>query len=117
MRRPRVIPRQAAVVASPPTVQGRKPAEVERAIAAVSEAVDRLTAGGEAYVDVDLVPGMNRLNHGLGRTPIAIEIVPRDANASFAWGFDPAQLDNPHPQRQAWITVAGTAMPARVFFR
>ena len=117
MRRPRRIPRQAAVVASPPSIGDKRTgSEIDRAIDSLAQTIGQMQSG-EAFVDVDLVPGVNRLNHALGRRPTAIEVIPRDANASFAWGFDPTQPDNPHPDRQAWITVAGTAMPARVFFR
>jgi hypothetical protein len=104
-------------MASPPQLgKDRDASDVDRAIDDLSQAIGRL-GEGESFTDVDLVVGTNRLNHGLGRRPVALEVMPAAANASFAWGYDPEQADNPHPDRQAWITVTGTAMAARVFFR
>lgn len=105
---------------SPPAVvrEGRlDPVAVERTLAAQSEADRR--ALEHPFVDaieieLELVTGVNRINHGLERPARGVIVVPRSADAAFAWAFDWRQLTNPQPHRQAWIDVVGGSMHARV---
>lgn len=98
---------------APPSVDDPK---VSRALTVITEAVNGMGEQTIRYVDVSLVVGTNRIEHGLMRTPVAVSVMPFTASAAFAWSFDPAQSGNPHPERVADVVVAGTAMRARVFF-
>ncbi len=86
---------------------------------AVAEIVDTVNANALAkervYIDADLVIGVNRIGHGLGRPVIGIIAVPRDPDPGFSCGFDPAQLSNPIPDRQVFLDVVGGPMRTRIF--
>lgn len=97
-----------------------KPEAVERAVDELARAVERAAGSPLAQagvpVDVDLVVGTNRVAHGLGRRVQFVFVVPKYADAAFAWAFDPDQPDNPTPERQVQIDVIGTDMPCRLVF-
>lgn len=118
MRRRRPIPRAAAIVASPPATTKDGPRDataVDRAIDELAEAINRVVDPGQGFVEVDLIVGTNRINHGLGRIPLGVDVVPKDAASAFAWGYDWTQPDNPVPDRQIWLDVVGAPVTARVF--
>lgn len=114
--RRRFLAAPAAIAASPAGVKVDDSRSIERAIGQVADAVNAVVETGRTYVDADLVIGTNRIAHGLGRPAIRVEVIPATANATFAWGFDPAQSTNATPERLAYVEVTGTAMTARLFF-
>lgn len=114
--RPRV-----AAVAAPPDVTSPDgkldPERVSRAIAALGTSVERLAGELETvYVEATLATGTNRIDHALGRRPVAVLIVPKTPSAAFAAGFDWTQPLNPTPNRTAWIEVVGGPMVCRLIF-
>lgn len=85
----------------------------DRALDQVARAVDA-NADSVYQVDVDLVVGSNRIEHGLGRAPAWIIVMPAEADALFAWAWDPTQPSNPRPALLVDLVTVGVAMRARV---
>lgn len=100
-RRPRLVPRVAAA-----TLLGGDPA-VGRVVGQAVSAIGRLNdqTVNSVIVVQDLVVGMNRINHGLGRRARLAHVSPTVADASFAWAFT---TDN---DTQAIVTVVGVPQP------
>lgn len=67
-------------------------------------------------IEIDLIVGTNHIAHGLGRRPRGMMVTPRDADATFAWGFDWRQQGNTRPDRIADVVVVGVAMTVRIVF-
>lgn len=86
----------------------------ERALADLADAVNQLGGGTNYVADIDLALGTNTIEHGLGREPAMVQVAPTTADVNFGWGWDPVQAGNPRPKMLIHITVAGTAMTARV---
>lgn len=88
-------------------------APTQRALDAVSSAVSDLQgARARDRVVVDLVVGVNRIRHGLGRPHDGYALVARGANAAFAHGL--ATETNPRPDREIWIEVVGSSMSGAI---
>lgn len=77
---------------------------------AAQTALDRRTF---EIVPIDLVVGVNVVQHNLGRAPQHINVKPTVADAAFAWA---EHTDNPHPDRQVLIDVVGVAQPGASVF-
>lgn len=107
-QRPRVIRQIAAAQSSPDR--------------ATSAALDQVTAelarvGGLAALDrqtviVDLVVGLNKVNHSLRRAARGYTLTATVADATFAHALTTS--GNSQPARQIWITVVGVAQPRAV---
>lgn len=110
-RRNRSVPR--ARVAAAPINLGKDldATAVNRAVDAASAVALAGAAGyvgqAGAPIDVDLVVGINRISHGLGRPVLGVIAMPRDASGSTP-GFDPSQPGNASPQHQVWLTSLAT---------
>lgn len=104
---------QAGTAAQIPTTNIVDPT-VSRAVddvrRAAQSALDRRTF---EIVPIDLVVGVNVVQHNLGRAPQYINVKPTVANATFAWA---EHTDNPHPDRQVLIDVVGVAQPGASVF-
>ncbi len=89
--------------------------KIERAFDEIIEPINELITRSVIFYDtVTLVTGSNRIIHGIGRKPVMVTVTPMDANASYAWGWDPGQSGNPNPNRQTDVTVAGGPFTARI---
>lgn len=80
-----------------------------RAIAAVEQAVGQLERRAFApsvLTGVDLSLGVNVIDHGLGRAPLGVVVVPTALGADWRW-----VQDAPHRDRQVRVELAGVAMP------
>lgn len=95
--RPKDIPRVDAPHVTDPGVQ--------RAIQAVTDrqAADRPPTSD--VIDFDLEPGLNKVPHGLGRPVRHVAVTPTLCMMSWAWAL--TDDDNPHPEREVWITCSG----------
>jgi hypothetical protein len=92
-------------------------AKLERGLGEVADKINA-AAGGSVYVaDVDLIVGQNTIEHGLGRKPEMVYVMPASAVAAFGVGWDPSQPGNPRPTMIVQIAVAGVPMTARVEVR
>lgn len=83
-------------------------ARVDRAQADSAAKVNQLIRGPFAQaivLEVDLVAGLNRIGHGLG-VPVA-HFLPT-ALPALGVELANAQSENPMPQLQVWIRMAGT---------
>ena len=85
----------------------------ERAIEDLATAVNTLGEVSYFEDDVTLVIGTNTINHGLGREPTFVWVMPKTQSAAFAVGWDPAQPSNPKPTLLTQITSA-TAATVRI---
>lgn len=96
------------------------PVRIARSLGAVSAVAQELSASPfmhASVVDVDLVDGVNKIDHALGVRPLSLTLALHAPSYGFAWGFDPRQAGNPHPERQSWITVAtDDPVTARIVF-
>jgi hypothetical protein len=90
------------------------PARANQALDALATRINDLADVSRAVLDVELEVGTNIIAHGLNRKPFSVRVQPATADASFAFGWDPSQPDNPAPSRNVHVTVVGTAMRARV---
>lgn len=106
-----------------PTAKPRRPAAVrrfnrpevpdpttERALRNIETALDPVMDSPLAslqLITADLVVGVNKIAHGLGRAPRNVRVTPTTADASWAWAWTTA--GNALPQRQVWITTVGVA--------
>lgn len=79
---------------------------VDRALDSARDVVNRLARATSvrAVLRVKLQPGLNKLDHGIGRAPV-----------TFSWTTDvvgavvsTAQADNPFPARNLWVRLSGT---------
>lgn len=109
---PRRIKTRRPIAASPAPHAGT-PESTERAVDALRRDLERATSSPfsnavEIVVD-DFVDGTLKLDHGLGRTPRGVYVLPDAAAAGFAVGYDRAQPGNPHPDRQVHVSIAGSA--------
>ncbi len=91
----------AAGVADKPT--SRAIAEVERAVGLI----ERRQFAPVVITGVDLALGVNVIDHGLGRPPGGVYVVPTALGADWRW-----ISDGPHPDRQVRVEVSGAAQPA-----
>jgi hypothetical protein len=83
--------------------------QTDRALTRIRETLERLdSARKRDVVKVDLIVGTNKVRHGLGRPVAGYSITATVADATFAHAID---RDNPRPELEVWITVAGIAMP------
>jgi hypothetical protein len=90
----------------------------ERAVTELGRAVDLLvTAPILQLLVADLVVGLNRVPHALGRAPRSLTVTPTVASSSFSAAYDPGRDGNPAPHREVWITLTGVAQPrAQILF-
>lgn len=72
---------------------------------------DSPLAGARVFT-ADLVVGVNRLNHGLGRIPRNVHVTPTTADATWSWAWTTS--GNNQPERQIWITTTGVAQAGAV---
>ena len=89
---------------------------------ATSSAVDQISdelgrIAGLALLDrqtviVDLVVGLNKVNHSLRRAARGYTLTATVADATFAHALTTS--GNSQPARQIWITVVGVAQPRAV---
>lgn len=90
-----------------PSVQD---ATTNRAFDVISEAVSALQSRqASVLVFSDLVVGVNKIVHGLGRKCVGYNLTPTTANATFAHALDKT---NPRPDKEVWITVVGVGQTA-----
>lgn len=101
---------RARVSAAPISLGGKLDAmAINRAVDAASAVA---MAGAQGYlgqaaqpIDVDLVIGINRIAHGLGRPAVGVIAIPRAAGGPQP-GFDPDQPANARPQSLVWLTAS-----------
>lgn len=85
-----------------------KDAKTQQALDAVSSAVQALQGRRERdYKTVDLVVGVNRIPHGLGRPYLGFNLTRKTLNIAFDACV--ASETNPRPDREIWIDVTGSA--------
>lgn len=84
-------------------------AGTDRALDAVRDVVNQLAqaVAVRAVLRVRLTPGLNKLNHGLGRAPLTFTATTDVVGAVVS----NAQTENPFPARQLWLRLSG-ASPA-----
>lgn len=96
------------------------PTKIARALGAVAAVATHAAESPFAQVavldDVVLNPGTNRIAHGLGVKPLGVIVVPKTAQAAFAWAFDWEQPTNARPDLQAWLEVSGGPCTVRLVF-
>ena len=101
---PRVRPGLIALgagVADPAT--SRAIGEVERAVSLL----ERRSFAPVVLTAVALAIGNNDLEHGLGRPPLGVWVVPTALGADWRW-----VADTPHRDRLVRVEVSGVALPA-----
>lgn len=88
-------------------------AATQRALDELATAIQKLQSARLRDVrTVDLIVGLNKIGHGLGRPASGFTVVPTVADATYAAALDSS---NPRPSLEVWITVVGVAQPgARV---
>lgn len=86
--------------------------QVSRALDALRTSVERLEGARQrAVLTVDLIVGLNKIPHGLGRAVMGYTVTATVASAAFAHAID---LTNPRPDLELWLTAVGIAMPGAV---
>ncbi len=90
-------------------------AATERAIEDVRIALGRVAASVKAFdaVSFDLVAGLNRVPHKLGRRCTAAVVSPSTVAADFAYAASDQNANNA-PDRFVLVTCTGTAQPRAV---
>ena len=84
-----------------------------RALDQVTDAIHVLQATGRRdVVTYDLVIGLNRVRHGLGRPCVGYTVTPR--LATLAFGHALSTQVNPRPDLEVWIDVVGSDMPGAI---
>lgn len=108
--------RTALRIVTPSTDAG--PEATERAVLELGRAVDQIVAAPTFRLLVtDLVVGLNKIPHALGRAPRSAFVTPTVADAGFSAAYDPGRDGNPSPHREVWITLTGVAQPrAQILF-
>lgn len=82
--------------------------KTQQALDVVSSAVDALQGRRERdYLTVNLVVGVNRIPHGLGRPYFGFNLTRKTLNIAFDACI--ASETNPRPDREIWIDVIGSA--------
>lgn len=85
-----------------------KDTTTQQALDAVASAVQALQARRERdYQTVNLVVGINRIPHGLGRPYLGFNLTRKTLNIAFDACV--AAETNPRPDREIWIDVTGSA--------
>ena len=80
-----------------------------RALGVLASAVQKTQETRARYVvRQDLVVGVNKVVHSLGRACAGYTLTPTVASATFAHALDTTNL---RPDREVWITVVGVAQP------
>jgi hypothetical protein len=112
-RRPQRIPskaRSAATNLADPQVSRA----VDEVRAAANQALARRTS--DIVTGVSLVVGQNVVQHNLGRAPVFVAVMLTAAGGSWSVHGGLVSADNPHPDRQVLIDVAGVAQPNAAVF-
>lgn len=82
-----------------------KDAKTQQAVDAVAVAVQTLQKRrSRDVVTFNLVDGINKIPHGLGRAVEGYIIVPTELDATFASALD---RSNPRPDLEVWIDITG----------
>ncbi len=81
-------------------------AGTERMLDQLTQAAERNRTAPRTQMTVDLVVGVNRIAHRLGRRAMGANVTPTVADATFAWSFAP------DGDKFAIITVVGVDQPA-----
>ncbi len=83
--------------------------QVARAFEETGVAIARLErARSRETKAVDLVVGLNKVRHSLGRAVAGYTLVATVADAAFAHAID---LTNPRPDLEVWIRIIGVDQP------
>lgn len=83
--------------------------QTDRALNRVRDELNRLARARlrDVIEGVDLVQGVNKISHGLGRPPAGYTLVASVADNTFAHAM---RRDNPQPERTIWIEVRNLDM-------
>ena len=90
--------------------------DVDRALEDLRTRTNHLIAGTFAHavaLEVDLVEGLNRLGHGLG---VPVSHFVHAALPTTGVTVANAQAENPRPERQLWVRMAGVAEVTALLF-
>lgn len=78
----------------------------QRALDALAGAVQKLLAGRERQaMKLDLLIGINKIRHGLGRAFAGYTVTPTFATIAFGHALS---TENPHPELELWVDVVGS---------
>src|SRR5690349_1016772 len=112
-RRPQRIPSKARSAST-----NLRDPEVSRAVDEVRTAANTALArrSFDIVTGVSLAVGQNVVQHSLGRAPVFVMVMPTAAGGSWSLHGGSFSTDNPHPDRQVLIDVAGVAQPNAAVF-
>ncbi len=84
----------------------------QRALDALTAAVhDAQSKRARDVLEFDLIIGVNRIPHSLGRPCVGYTITPTVASAAFGHAID---RTNPRPDREVWIEIIGADQDAAI---
>lgn len=100
-QRPRALAKVAPPEGSDPDVLERAVQDLERDLGDVQDA--RVLTS--QVIVANLVVGVNKINHGLGRAPVFATVVPTVADSTWSWAWLRTTATN--PKSQVWIECLG----------